>query len=493
MRKESPELTAHKRALGRQLAALREGAEIGQQQVARRTGYSRPSVAHAEAGRQLLTREFWKAADELLKADGALLAEYERVRAAKQAHEARCREAELAEAYAEARALRAATSPYPIQDRTGMAAVAGDADTTGPGPGPGQPPAPLGEVTNAKRRELIAAAAVAPEILNQVLSEAAAEAMEFTRLTGVSSVGRGTLEHLELVISDLNREYSHESPAELFAVARAYRSRVDELIRGRHTLTELRELYLYAGGLSELLTWLAHDLGNARAARAYAVDCYVHAEQAGHGELCGWAIDAMTGITTYSEHPDAAVQAAMKGLAQVPRGHPLAIRLRAKAARACARLGDRDRCETLFAEARQLHDQLPADTPSWFTLDTAALACYAITAYPAEAYLWLGDFETARTHAETALALHESAPSASTAGKGDIARLDLATALAHLGEPDEAAALGRQALTSTCAFNSVRAHARDLNAALVARYPTLPCVRDFHEQYRRVVKGTAKA
>jgi thioesterase domain-containing protein len=34
MRKEPPELAAHKRALGRQLAALREAATIGQQQVA---------------------------------------------------------------------------------------------------------------------------------------------------------------------------------------------------------------------------------------------------------------------------------------------------------------------------------------------------------------------------------------------------------------------------------------------------------------------------
>lgn len=80
---EPPELTALRRALGRQLAAMRQAAEVGQQQVARRTGYSRSSVAHAEAGRQLLTRNFWKTADELLKADGALLAGYERVQAAK--------------------------------------------------------------------------------------------------------------------------------------------------------------------------------------------------------------------------------------------------------------------------------------------------------------------------------------------------------------------------------------------------------------------------
>jgi len=113
---ESPELLALRRALGRQLAALRESAEIGQQQVARRTGYSRSSVAHAEAGRQLLTRDFWQTADELLRADGVLLAGYERVQAAKQEHERQSREAELAEAYAAAQARRATVAPYPFQD-----------------------------------------------------------------------------------------------------------------------------------------------------------------------------------------------------------------------------------------------------------------------------------------------------------------------------------------------------------------------------------------
>ncbi|MGH4017177.1 MAG: helix-turn-helix domain-containing protein [Pseudonocardiaceae bacterium] len=120
VRQEPPELVVQKRALGRQLAALREAAEIGQQQVAHKTGYSRSSVAKAEAGRQLLTREFWQTADELLQADGALLASYEQVRAAEQEHDRRSREAELAQAYAEAQALRATTTPDPIQDDGGL-------------------------------------------------------------------------------------------------------------------------------------------------------------------------------------------------------------------------------------------------------------------------------------------------------------------------------------------------------------------------------------
>jgi tetratricopeptide (TPR) repeat protein len=214
------------------------------------------------------------------------------------------------------------------------------------------------------------AVAVTPDVLGRVLAGAAAEAMEFTQLAGVSAVGQGTLEHLELVVSDLNRAYSKDPPAEQFVVARVYRSRVNELIRGRHTLKELQELYVYAAWLSERLAWLAYDLGNNRAARAYALDCYTYADQAGHGELCGWAANVMASIAMDSEHPDSAMRAAMQGVAKVSTSHPLVVRLHAHAARAYARLGQREPCETLFNQALRLHEQLPARAPCRFTIDT---------------------------------------------------------------------------------------------------------------------------
>jgi transcriptional regulator with XRE-family HTH domain len=110
MRLEPPELAVLKRALGCQLAAARRAAEIGQQQVAHKTGYSRSSVAHVEAGRQLLTHDFWRTTDELLKADGALLAGYERVQSAKQEHERQSRETELVGAFAMAGRCRQESS-----------------------------------------------------------------------------------------------------------------------------------------------------------------------------------------------------------------------------------------------------------------------------------------------------------------------------------------------------------------------------------------------
>jgi tetratricopeptide (TPR) repeat protein len=443
-----------RRALGQRLSVCRQQAGWTQRKLSNELNYHPTAISHLEAGRHPAPREFWEGADALLAADGALIAGYEALVIA---------ERDVAK--------QAAAAPRQSDAQ------------------------PVHGGTSGRRAalKLSVAAALAPEVLSRVLTDSAAEAMEFTRQAGVSSVGRGTLEHLELVIADLYRGYSQEPPAEQFVVARAYRSRVNEFIRGRHTLKELRELYVHAGCLSELLAWLAHGLGNPRTAQAYAVDCYMHGEQAGHGELCGWAADVLTTITTYAERPDRAVHAAMKGITQVPTGHPLVIQLHVKAARAYARLGDRKTFETLFNEARNLYDQLPTQTPNRFAAGTGMQASYAITSYPAHAYLSLGDFQIARTHAEAALAAHESAPpGVSSPGHGTIARLGLATALANLGAPDEAVALGGQALASTYATNFMLAHARDLNAALVSRYPTLTCVRDFHEQYRQIARRSTR-
>ncbi|HEU0127008.1 MAG TPA: helix-turn-helix transcriptional regulator, partial [Pseudonocardiaceae bacterium] len=401
---DEPEWMCLARQLAEEIRTRRQTAGLSQPRLAARVGYTKQYVSLAERpGRGLPSASLVQALDDALDAGGALVMLQEQAEDARKA----CRPAAAVRTMAQD-AHPAGSESEPLS-------------------------APSEEVTAAKRRELMATAAVAPEILQRLLSEAADEAMEFTRATGVSAVGRGMLEHLELVLTDLNQGFSHDPPAELFVVARAYRARVDELIRGQHTVAELRELYVYAGYLSELLSCLANDLGHPRAARAFAVDSYVHAEQAGYGELQGWAADMMTVIATYAGRPDQAVQAALKGSAHVPLVHPLAIQLRVKAARACAQLGDRERFETLFAEARRLHERMSTPAPVRFGLDTGTMASYAIAAYPAQAYRWLGDFPAAKTHSEAALAVHGSAPpGGSSPGKEAMARLVLATALTHL-------------------------------------------------------------
>jgi tetratricopeptide (TPR) repeat protein len=335
--------------------------------------------------------------------------------------------------------------------------------------------------------KLSLAAAVTPEALRDFLHGMGAVPIGFTPHRVASVVERGTIERLEAMLADLDRCSWQQPPARTLGMARAYRAEVAELIEGPHTLKEARELYVCAGWLSEILAWLYSELGARRTAESYALDCYGLAEEAGHDELCAWAMNALASFALYDNRPEQAFAAAGKGIHKAPRQHPLAIRLRAHSARAHARLGRRRECEEVLAEATGLCERVPSTTPARFGVDTEAPQVLA--GYRASAYLWLEDFEKAKVGAEEAVALHDAIPvEVRSPSRQAIARLDLGIALAGLGSPDEAVGQGRLALGSPRVVEAVLFKARCLNAALTARYPDLPEVRDFEEQYRQVAR-----
>jgi Helix-turn-helix domain len=71
-----------RRALGRQLAAMRNRAGLSQWDLAPLTGYSRSTLSDAELGRHRLRREFWLRCDGLLQGEGRLVASYDRIESA---------------------------------------------------------------------------------------------------------------------------------------------------------------------------------------------------------------------------------------------------------------------------------------------------------------------------------------------------------------------------------------------------------------------------
>lgn len=327
------------------------------------------------------------------------------------------------------------------------------------------------------------AVSLSPQALRLALAEAAGEAVEFTQAASATAVGAGTFAHLDAVVAELDRSYPVQAPAGLFPIARSYRAQVQRLISGPCTLGQKRDLYVYAAWFSEMLAWLNHDLGEPLAAHAWAVDCFEHARQAGHGELCGWAADAMASIALYSRQPARAIEAASAGLRWVPGGHTLGVRLRAQAARGHARLGERDACETLIGEAEREYACLPARSTGR-TAGGSLLAAFAVTAYPASCYVWMGDFAKAAGYGRRALEVHQSAAAEDRSPSREaIARVDLALSLAGQGEPGEAVELGCQALASPRLTGSVLSRARDLDAALAARFPGQQDTARFRAQY----------
>jgi tetratricopeptide (TPR) repeat protein len=338
------------------------------------------------------------------------------------------------------------------------------------------------EVDSVRRRTALSfgmMAALSPATLTTVLHESAAEAMEFTRRRAMSSVGAGTLDHLEAVATELD-DASHRRPAsELFPVARAYRQCVEQLINGKHTLAEARELYVRAANLSELLSTLAHDLGSRLAAEAYAIDSYRHAELAGQDEACAWASGVLASWSAYAGQPDKAIAAAERGLSKAPRHRPIAAQLHAKAARGYALQGNQLACTERLVEAKSLCERLPDESPRRFTKESLARTSYMVAKYAADCHNRLGNYQAAEREARDGLAVEAWSP-----GDADVNRIELGIALINLGAPDEAVEHGKQALTQPRFLGGLLPRARQLDSALMSRYPTESCAQDFHEQYR---------
>jgi DNA-binding transcriptional regulator YiaG len=107
-----------RRALGRRLAALRSRSGFSQWEFAPLTGYSRSTLSDAELGRHRLRREFWQRCDDALRADGALIAAYDRIESQASAarRSARSQAQAAREAQASARLHSLLPAPPPPAD-----------------------------------------------------------------------------------------------------------------------------------------------------------------------------------------------------------------------------------------------------------------------------------------------------------------------------------------------------------------------------------------
>src|ERR1035438_715760 len=92
-----PDAIANARCvLGTQLAACRRAAGLSQVKLAKKTGFSRSTIANVETGRQNVPRKFWESADTAVSAGGTLVSAHDQVEAA--ARRARAGAPKMAEA-----------------------------------------------------------------------------------------------------------------------------------------------------------------------------------------------------------------------------------------------------------------------------------------------------------------------------------------------------------------------------------------------------------
>ena len=487
MIQEPPELTAMRLALGQQLASQREAKGKVQQQIARRTGYTRSSVAKAETGRQLLTREFWTTADELLEAKGELLASYERVRRAKEEHEANAREAALARAYAEAQAraeeLRATAVPSEAHNGnaslpTGqellpalVSAVGAELAASLAGPllylaflttpsAQTMPVAWRGQLkeqlrtflqewanTVERREHLRLLGQLATAIATSPLLNLDSDEQE--RVSKViaqpSRVDAPSIEHIETILADCKRQEDRFGPYSVLHTVIAQREFVDSLLDDCSDEMHPRLLSLY-GSMSSSIGLYCFELDDAASAMHYCDEARAAAQEAQNTELAIYALSLMSHFAAWQGKAHAGIDFA--AAAQSLSGKTDDVLLQSfaanKAAIAYAVSGQYRECMTECDRAlADLHHQ-------------------PIGSLPPSVVYWVDEAFTLTTQSYCLLRLNKPAEAAASAERGlklfgttrvgglAFCNLRLGTARLLCGEVEEAARLiGEGALLAT--------------------------------------------
>lgn len=513
---EPAELVALKRALGQQLAALRQAAGVGQQQVAHKTGYSRSSVAHAEAGRQLLTRDFWKAVDELVGAEGVLLAGYEQVQAIKQEHEALSRQAELATALAEAQAVRAMAAPPPVSwdtDRLALsiaraivAALARVADVRAEGvSGPlaalasmSSAPHPmpagweerlseqledvLGEwVTTMNRRQLIQLLGWAVAIV-AASPMSALDADEQQRLTKAIAVPRRVdarvIDHIEAMLARCKRQEDALGPQAVLHTVLAQRQLVDSLLTGCPDPLRPRLLSVYSN-MSSSAGFHFFNLDDVDNAMHYCDQARAAAHEAHNIELAIYALCSMSYFASHhgKAHTGLDSAAAAQSLVGKTDDALLRVCVADRTGTAYAADGQYKECMAEFDRAQtelaSAAGQVSPESPAYFYHEGLLASHQSIC------LLQLGKPQEAAAKASAGLRLFDNSFVASLA----FCTLHLGAAHVQLSEIEEAArVIGDGALFATQAPSARLTKEVRATRAQLQPWEATPAVQALDEQ-----------
>lgn len=302
--RQPQQLTALGQALGRCLAQRCADQGVTQQQVGRRTGYSRSSISHIVAGRQIPGRCFWAAVDSYLDVDDQLLTAYDEYAVVKHRHHEQ-----------KITALITGTSLGRTHD--GVRDLVRNA---------------------AHSSALLDSALNAPGIDPRMLDEARGDLHQLAADYVATSSLPPILEELVIL-----------------------RDRLQTLLeRHGQRPDDARELHLLLGATCALLASISHDLAEPHAAVVQTRTAWTFAELAGHKPLTTWVYCTRAMASSWWGTPEEVLHHAHNAHT-VGAGHGIAvIRMAGLQARAFAQLGNTDRAIQLLHTADGRRDKLEA-------------------------------------------------------------------------------------------------------------------------------------
>ncbi len=241
------------------------------------------------------------------------------------------------------------------------------------------------------------------------------------------------------------------------------------------------DLTVSAGWLSSLLAISATDLGDHAAAVVWCADAERKAREAGYPELLGWPALTRAAIAYYQGDPARSAAAARQGQAAAPDGSAAQVKLAAQEMRCLAMLGD---FEGMADARRRASAALARITPG-----TAPTGIYSLPRaddppYTATSLLLAGRYAEAAAMTRAILAsAYPSRPAGDQPTNYARTLLILALAAASLGDIDEAAATGTEALSAGRVVWPTMVLAGRLARQLDAVSPGSPHATGFRERY----------
>ncbi|MQA10916.1 MAG: helix-turn-helix domain-containing protein [Pseudonocardiaceae bacterium] len=433
MAREPVPIVELRRALGEQLSAFRQAAELTQAQLARETFCDRTTVAHVEKGRARADVRFWETADRVTNADGALLAAFRQLDAAKTEDELRNRQADAAAARAKVNELRI-------------------------------PDVSVWQSPLAHHDDELAA-------------------LELARRVAASDVGDETLTQLELIFDDLATAYPASSPLELLPRIRQQLAYVMSLMDARKTLAEHKRLLIVGGWLSLLAATVHIDLKQQAAASARLRTAASLVQHADFNEIRAWCYETEAWRVLTDGGYLRAVELSKAAQKLAPLGSSVAIQATAQEGRAWARLGQSQETYSAIDRVNKLVSPLvkPERAEHHYRYDPDKSVAYTATTLT-----WVGDPAGESYAREVISRLKPSDDVQKWPRRVASANLDLALTLVASNRLDESNHAAQQAISSGRIVPSNYWRAAEVVSAVESRQLTeAKDLREAYEEMRR--------
>jgi hypothetical protein len=242
------------------------------------------------------------------------------------------------------------------------------------------------------------------------------------------------------------------------------------------------DLNVSAGWLSSLLAISATDLGDHAAAVVWCTDAERKAREAGYPELLGWSALTRSAIAYYQGDPARSAALARQGQAAAPAGSAAQVKLAAQEMRCLAMLGN---CEGMADARRRAVAALARLTPGAAPAGIYSLPRADDPPYTATSLLLSGRYAESAAMTRAILAsAYPSRPAGDQPTNYARTLLILALAAAGLGDIDEAAATGAEALSAGRVVWPTMVLAGRLARQLDTASPGSPHATGFREHYR---------